>query len=58
MVLESFPITLKKKKKMFVTTIKRKYPDYMYKISSESDGICRNYETLIANQLQIDDQVL
>lgn len=43
---------------MFVTTIKRKYPDYMYKISSESDGICRNYETLIANQLQIDDQVL
>lgn len=53
-----FSYYLEKKKKMFVTTIKRKYPDYMYKISSESDGICRNYETLIANQLQIDDQVL
>lgn len=43
---------------MFVTTMKRKYPDYMYKISRESDGICRNYETSIANQLEIDDQVL
>lgn len=53
-----FSYYLEKKKKMFVTTIKRKYPDYIYKISSESDGICRNYETSIANQLQIDDQVL
>lgn len=43
---------------MFVTTIKRKYPDYTYKISSESDGVGKNYETSIANQLQIDDQVL
>lgn len=41
-----------------VTTIKHKYPDYMYKISNKSDGICRNYETSIANQLQIDDRVL